>query len=303
MTLILFEQTITMLLLMGIGMALTRAGWMDDAFTKKLGAILLNVVTPCTVLNGFLDPPEGATVADLGVALAASVIMICVSVAIGLACYGPKRGIDAFATTFSNCGFIGIPLVSAVYGSGAMLYLAAFIAVFNIAMFTYGEWLLTKDATMVSPRSVATNPVVIACLLGIAIFVLGIRLPVIIADAVADLADANTAVAMLILGSYLAKLDLRSLVDDRTVWATVGMRNVVCPLAIIAALRLFGMPANAIVLSTFIAAAAPSAGNTALFAQQFDLDYERAVKIVCLSTVISVITLPIMFGLAMRVMA
>ena len=303
MTLVLFEQTITMLLLMGVGMVLTFFGWIDDVFTKRLGAILLNVITPCIVLNGFLNPPEGTTAADLGAAIVASIIMTVVTVAIGFAVFGQRRRIDAFATTFSNCGFIGIPLVRAVYGEGAMLYLAAFMAVFNIVMFTYGEWLLSGDSRVVSPKAIATNPVVISCFLGIAIFLLGIRLPVIIADAVSDLSDANTAMAMLILGSYLAKLDLRSVISDASVWPAVLVRLVVTPLAIIGALRLFGQPSTPIVMSIFIAAAAPSAANTALFAQQFDLDYEHAVKAVCLSTILSVVTLPAMFALCMQVLA
>jgi predicted permease len=295
---VLFEQTLTMLVLMLIGMVLTLRGWMDDVFTKKLGAILLNIIVPCVSLHGFINPPKGATVADLGTAMLLSVIMITVALALGMAVFGTKHRVDSFGTTFSNCGFIGIPLVTAVFGDDAMFYLACLIAAFNIVMYTYGEWLLTGDASLVSPRAIATNPVVIASLLGVVLFLTGFRLPEVAASAIEDLTNANTAIAMLILGSYLAKLDVHDLVSDKRVYVTTFLRLVAAPGITIAVLWLLHASWDIIAMSVFVGMAAPSGANTAIFAQQYDLDYEHAVKVVCISTILSVITLPLMFQLA-----
>ena len=298
MAFILFEQTLTMLAIMVIGMVLTMSGWMDDVFTKKLGAILLNIIVPCISLRGFINPPKGATVADLGTAILLSVIMISAALVLGLVAFGTRRRVDSFGTTFSNCGFIGIPLVTAVFGDDAMFYLACLIATFNIVMYTYGEWLLTGDASHVSPRAIATNPVVIASVLGIALFVAGVQLPEVATSAIEDLSDANTAIAMLILGSYLAKLDLHDLVADKRVYVTTFLRLVAAPGITIVVLWLMHVSWDIIAMSVFVGMAAPSGANTAIFAQQYDLDYEHAVKIVCISTILSVITLPLMFQLA-----
>ena len=180
--------------------------------------------------------------------------------------------------------------------------MSGLIALFNVFMFTYGIWLLTGDPRHVSLRSVATNPVVLAAVLGVVVFMLGIPMPAVLDDAVEILADCNTGLAMLILGSYLARLDLRSALGDWTVMPPVLLRLVAIPLASIGVMRLLGWEPDVLTLSVLIGAIGPVGTNTALFAEQYGTDLDRSVSVVCISTVLSVVTVPLVFQAALMVL-
>ncbi|MBQ6394786.1 MAG: AEC family transporter, partial [Atopobiaceae bacterium] len=125
MAYIIFKQAVTMLLLMAVGFYLTKNGTIDEEFSKKLGRVLLDVIVPCLALNGFLAPPEGATVSDLWMALGLSAVLLLVSTIIGFLVYGRRKPIEDFAAAFMNVGFIGVPIVTAVFGPSAMFYVAS----------------------------------------------------------------------------------------------------------------------------------------------------------------------------------
>ena len=302
MALVLFQRTVTMLIRMGVGLLATKVGMIDEDFTKRLGRVLLTIITPCLSFHGLVSPPDGATPADLARALVLSALLIVITVVAGFAIYGRRRPIDCFAATFFNCGFIGVPLVTSVFGTEAMFYVSGLIALFNVFMFTYGIWLLTGDPRHVSLRSVATNPVVLAAVVGVVVFMLGIPMPAVLDDAVEILADCNTGLAMLILGSYLARLDLRSALGDWTVMPPVLLRLVAIPLASIGVMRLLGWEPDVLTLSVLIGAIGPVGTNTALFAEQYGTDLDRSVSVVCISTVLSVVTVPLVFQAALMVL-
>lgn len=298
MALILLQQTITMLVLMAVGLGLTRTGMFDEAFTKRLGNFLLTVIVPCITIRGFLDPPEGAELSTMLGSLGISAVVMGIAGVVGFAIYGRKRNLDAFAVSFSNAGFFGIPLVTSLYGDAAMFYMAGLLAVFNAEMFTYGQWLLTGDPTTMKPRSIITNPVVIAAVAGCLVFALHVPVPPMVEGALDALANCNTALAMLILGSYLAKLSPRDFVSDPRSYLVMAVRLLLVPAVTILVFRLVGWSLDPLPASILIGGCAPVGANIAILAQQHDMDYEHAIKLVCISTILSCVTLPLMFQLA-----
>ncbi len=298
MAFIIFEQTLTMLGLMAVGLWLTKSGAIDEVFTKKLGYVLVNVIVPCLALNGFMDPPEGAQISDFLLSFGLSLLLLVIAAAVGFVAFGRRKPIEAFGNTVINAGFIGVPIVTAVFGPSAMFYVAATVALNNIIQFTYGCWLLTGDTSLIKPKAILTNPVVVASVLGVILFVTGFQLPAPVASGVKIMSNANTAVAMIILGSQLAGLDWKTAFNDVTAFVSIALRLVVAPLLSILVLKVLGFTLTPLVAAIFIDVICPMGVNTAVMAQQFDMDYEHAVKIVCLSTILCVVTMPLMFQLA-----
>lgn len=297
MSLIILQQTLTMLLLMGTGVVLTRIGILDDAASSALGKLLVSCIIPCVTLNSFMVPMKEGGLGLLGQSAILGMASLAIAMAVSYIIFSRREPEQDFGAAFSNAGFVGIPLVSATFGKEAVFYIAPMISFLNILQWTYGEWLLTGDSRKVQLKSVLLNPVLIATVMGILLYATQLPVPGIVSRSVEMLADTNTPIAMLVLGSYLAKTQPKSLVADVRVWAGSIVRLFVVPLATALLIRLSGMGNSEMVQALFIASAAPVGANVAIFAQQCGADYRLSVRLVCLSTLLSVMSVPIVFQL------
>ena len=124
-----------------------------------------------------------------------------------------------------------------------------------------------------------------------------LHLPAVIAEPVGFFADLNTPLAMLIIGSYVAKVDLQSFVSDFAVYKMAALRLLVAPALFVVCL-LFIRPSQELFVTSVIQAACPVAANTVLFAVQYKRDSALASKTVAVSTVLSIISIPLMTILA-----
>lgn len=292
MSLIILQQTLTMLLLMCIGVVLTRIGILNDAVSGALGKLLVSCIIPCVTIRSFMVPMAEGGLGMLGQSAVLGIASLAVAMAVSFAIFSRQAPEQDFAAAFSNAGFVGIPLVTATIGEEAVFYIAPMISFLNILQWTYGEWLLTGDSKKVQIKTVLLNPVLMATVIGIVIYVTQLPVPGVVSKSIEMLADTNTPLAMLVLGSYLAKVPLRSLVADARVWTCSAVRLVVVPLVMVLLIRISGIGTGEMVQALFIASAAPVGANVAIFAQQCDADYEFSVRLVCLSTLLSVASVP-----------
>ena len=157
---------------------------------------------------------------------------------------------------------------------------------------------MTGDRSAVSVNKIKTNPIVISFLAGILLFFLPVTLPGAIQGIVGTVASMNGPLAMIVLGIYLAQMPLKALFTDRMAYKCSIVRLIVIPLLTIVIMMIFPAKYAAVKLTILIAAAAPVGSNVAIFAQIFEKDYLTAVKEVCLSTVFSVVSLPVVIGIA-----
>ena len=183
-------------------------------------------------------------------------------------------------------------------GDEAVFYVSSFVALLNILQWTYGVFLLTQDKSVVSFQKLCTNPIILSFLAGLILFFIPLQLPDIMNGMIGTLADMNGPLAMIVLGTYLAQIPLRSLFTESVVYRCTFVRLIVIPVLTILMLVLLPEEYRIIKLTVLIAASAPVGSNVAIFAQLYDGDYFRAVKEVCLSTVFSIITLPLITGIA-----
>lgn len=302
MAFVVFQQILVMLLLMVVGLVLTRLGYLPDAVTKKLGAILLTLVIPDVVLRSLAEPGVSGDVAGLGLSFALAAAALGISCGLSFVLWGRRRPIDDFAASYANPSFFAIPLVEVVYGEGAVFYMAGFIALLNILQWTYGSWVLTGDVGRVKPKTIVTSPIFIATVLGVVIYLLQVPIHPVIGGVMDMIAQLNTPLAMLVLGSYLAKLTPRQLLLDGKAYLVCLVRLVVAPLLMLGLLVLLHVAAGPLSTAVLLAACAPVGAGVAIYAQQFDMDAPYAVKLVCLSTVLSAVSIPLIYQLSTMVL-
>ena len=298
--LILLRQIAIMALLMAVGIYLSRKGFLSPQGTKDLGAILLRIIIPCVIVKSYITTYSRERLLEL--ALSAGLALVAFILAMGIAylVYGKRRRIENFAAAFCNAGFIGIPLAQAVIGDEGVFYMAASVALLNLFQWTYGVYIMTDRRDSISAKTIAKTPVVIAIVIGIALVLSRLPVPGIVTSTLGYIAGMNTPVAMILMGTYMAKLPWRKLLDKRA-YGCVLLRLVVIPAVVLAVFWALPITNQNVALAAYLAAATPVGANICVFAQQYDCDYEFSVVTVCLSTVLSIVTVPLMVSLAQMV--
>lgn len=294
---ILLKQIAIMALLIAVGWVLRRKEFLSEQGTKELGAILLRIIIPCVIVKSYIVPYSRERLLELALSAGLALLGFVVAMLIAYAVYGKRRRIENFAAAFCNAGFIGIPLAQATIGEDGVFYVAASVALLNLFQWTYGVYIMTDRRDAIRAKTIATNPVVIAIVIGVVLFAGRIPVPEILTSTLGYIAGMNTPVAMILMGTYLARVSWREMLDRRA-YGCVLLRLVVIPAVVLVLFWLLPVSNTAVVMAVFLAAATPVGANICVFAQQYNSDYPFSVVTVCLSTVLSVVTVPLLSTLA-----
>ncbi len=295
---LLMRQNIIMFIYMFIGIFLYKKKLLTTAGSSDIGRLLLYIIMPVAILKSYLQEFSMDMLIGLGLSFGASLAALLLSILISRLAFGQKHPIEHFGTAFSNAGFIGIPLVQMTLGGDAVFYVASFVALLNILQWTYGVFVMTDGRSKISFRTIITNPVVLSFLAGMILFFLPIQVPELLNTVLSTIASMNGPLAMIVMGAYLGQLTLKELFLDKTVYFCTILRLLVIPFATILLLSL--LPKDYLVLkqTILIAAAAPVGANVAIFANLHGQNYTQAVKDVCLSTILCILSYPVVLGAA-----
>ncbi len=295
---IVLKQTMTMAIYMAVGYVLFKTGKITKEGSKSIATILIWLIVPAVIINSFCVEFSMDRLIQLGVSALLGALALLLSIIAARIFYG-KTSIEQFAFAFSYAGFIGFPLVKASFGDSAVFFLIGFVAMLNLLQWSYGVSLLQGKQVKLKAKQVLTNPIFLAPFIGLAIFAAGFgtRLPNVVQGAISGISALNAPLAMIVLGVYLAQTDLKSMLLNYKLYILSTFRLLVIPVLTIGLFLL--LPGDTeIKLAIMTAAAAPVGSNVAVYAQLYDADYPYACQTVALSTVLSVITLPLMIALA-----
>ena len=295
---VLFRQVIIMFILMGVGFAAYRKDWISDQGAKDIGKLLLNVAIPVVVVSNFCVQKSAEKTMELFSSLFFSVLSLLIAILVSFVLFHKKDRIAEFASAFSNAGFIGIPLVQATFGSTAVFYISMMIVLISFLQWTYGVYTITDDKSVMDVKKVLGNPVFLAVLIGLFLYFTQISLPSLASEVFSIISSINTPLAMFSSGVYLAQSDLSLMIRNRNMYFVSLMRLLIIPLITVAAFKLIPFGTEAMKLSILCAAACPVGSNVAIFAQQYDKDYRSGVGYVCISTLLCIITLPLLVYIA-----
>lgn len=297
LALITAQQVIILFLLIGCGFVAVKTGVLKQEGKQTLSNLLLYLVVPAMIVHSYMMEFSEEILHNLLAAFGMSVLAILIGTAITLLLTARRKDrrapIFRFACVFSNAAYMGFPLISALFGAEGLLYASAYVTVFNILLWTMGYGMVSGSS---NPKEVARSllhtPVLYAMVVGLAIYLLQIPVPNLIAQPIDLLSGMNTPLSMLITGMLIAAGDLKSIVCDRHIWKLAALRMVLIPavcVAVFALLGFHGMSAQVVLLLE----CCPAAAITSVFAVQFGHEERFAAGSVVLTTLLSIVTLPL----------
>ena len=293
--LLVMEKVGILFVMIAVGFACTKAGMLTHKGIAEITAFLLRIVTPCLIVSSFLSADSGVELPVLGFSVLTAVLAHLLAVLLSLLTFRKsepdRQKTLRFAVIFSNTGFMGMPLVQSVVGDSGVVYASVYIAVFNLFCWTYG-YSMMSGGKRASLKTALLNPGVIGLAVGVPIYLLKISLPELILQPVQGFAALNTPLAMVVVGSHIAAIEWKSMFTDWQVYAASALRLIVAPLLFLGAILVL-RPSYPLFVGNVIQAAAPVAANAVLFSVQFGRDARLASKVVALSTLLSIITLPL----------
>lgn len=296
-------QIVIMFILILFGFFLYKKGAFTRRGCNQLSNFVLGTVCPVLIFTSFQKDLEPRLINGLLMAFLLSAVSHIVLIALGAVFCGKRRGedggVERFAIAYSNCAFLGIPLIEAVYGTDGIFYLTAYIAVFNLLSWTHGIMTMTNRMNFKSAVNALKAPAVLATFAGLIFFFLQIRLPDIIMQPLNYIASLNTPLAMLISGMTIARSNLKSALKKPGIYLTGALKLIAGPLIIM--LLLIPFDIDPVVANTIlISAACPTATSTIMFAAKYGKNSVYASEIFAVSTIASAATMPLIMFIASK---
>ncbi len=293
------EKVAVMLILIVMGYIITKLGMLTEKGAAEINSLLVKIVTPCLIINSLVNSGGDLALGELLFSVAMSALAIGVALIVSYCFFRrdpPERQkVLRFSTIYSNAGFMGLPLIQGILGDKGVIYGSFFIVVFNLICWTHGYRMMSGGK--LNLKAALLNPGIIGLVIGLPVYFFKISLPAVVKEPIGFLSGLNTPLAMLVIGSYVARVDFKSFVSDLSVYKMAFLRLILCP-ALYFLLLLLIRPEPDLFISSVIQASAPVAANTVLFAVEYGQDSRLASKAVALSTVLSIITIPIFTILA-----
>lgn len=302
---IIVNQILKMLLLMLLGCLCYRLKLVDQHGNKILADLLLMVVNPVLAVMALQTEYHPDYVSGLLwsylLAVLTHLIMIGVSALLIKKGDNENCAIERFSSMYANCGFMGIPLVQSILGSEGVLYLTAYMTVFNLFSWTHGIGLMTGKASLKTLKKGLLSPMVIASLFGLVLFILKIQFPAVIADTLNYVSGMNTPLAMMIAGISVAQTDLRAMMRNKKLYFIALIKLLLMPALVLAGLSVISI-SPIVACTVLIAAACPSAATCTAFSLRFKKNYQYASEMYAFTTLCSLATVPLFVYAAERLL-
>ncbi|WP_457945206.1 AEC family transporter [Caproiciproducens sp. LBM24188] len=289
------ERVLILFLMISAGFVSGKTGAISKRGAQQINFILFYIVTPALIISSLQSMIGQISVTKLLIAGGFSVLCMLVSILVGMRFFpksvSERKKVLRFACTYSNCGFMGLPLVQSVMGDVGVAYASMFLVVYNVFVWTHG-YAAMSGSNKLGWKKIVANPGLIGIVLGFPLFAFSIHLPELLETPLDSFASLNTPLAMIVIGSYISRVNLKELFNDWSLYGVAAVRMILIPLVSFGLLY-FTCPDKTIAATMLILSAAPSGANTAMFAALFGGDAKLASKSVAFTTLCSIITMPV----------
>ena len=296
---IVFAKMAMLVLIMLLGYLCARIGITGPEFNQRVTPLVMNVLLTATILNSVLSVPDftGREIVDYVLVLTAATVLQVV-----IAWFLPRLlrtrsedvGATRLVTAFGNVGFVGLPVVAAIFGDEMVFFASLCNIPFNLALYSCSAAQLSPDGGRVRWQDVLNAPV-IATLLSVVLLLSRVHVPGVLADTISSVSGATIPLSMLVIGTSLGGISVRSVLTDWRVYVVSAVRLLVCPLLTWLVLRPFA--AGALLGISVLMAACPSAMLVTALCLQYGRSDAFASKCIFLSTVLSAVTIPLLIWL------
>lgn len=296
---IVFAKMAMLVLIMLLGYLCARIGITGPEFNQRVTPLMVKVLLPTTILNSVLSVPDFS-----GRELLDYILVMTVMVALQMlpAWFLPRLmrtrsedvGATRLVTAFGNVGFVGLPVVAAIFGDEMVFFASLCNIPFNLALYSCSAAQLSPDGGRVRWQDVLNAPV-IATLLSVVLLLSRVHVPGVLADTISSVSGVTIPLSMLVIGTSLGGISVRSVLTDWRVYVVSAVRLLVCPLLTWLVLRPFA--AGALLGISVLMAACPSAMLVTALCLQYGRSDAFASKCIFLSTVLSAVTIPLLIWL------
>ncbi len=293
------NQVAILFLLILVGFIIRKLELLNRELNKGLSDFLLYVTLPFSIVISFNIPFSKALLSNAAIVLLISIIIHVFAIFISKLLfykYQPAAQRVLRATTiFSNCGFMGFPILAGIFGTRGVFYGSFYVLTFNILIWTAGVIIFTGKRDADSWKQ-ALNPAVISVVIGLILFIFSIKLPMPIYKTLEMVGSMTTPLSMIIIGSLLTEIKFSEVFSGFAIFYATIIRLLVMPLIAILILMLLGV--KGLILGVpVLASAMPIAATVVVFAEKHGADALLASRAVFLSTLMSIITIPTIIGL------
>lgn len=290
------NQIFIMFLLMLVGYILSKKDIINEEGTKQISSVLMFVATPAIIIASYQRAFEVELAKRLLLIFVFCLIAYIIPIILGEILFKKNSTLDfqdkRMCIVFANNGFMAIPLLQALLGSIGVFLGSAHIVMGNVFLWTYGAKTMGGEKYKINLKTAFINPGVLAMLGGFLLFVSPVKLPDTVYQILNYLGALNTPLAMIVLGAFLAKINLLDCIRDKSLYSISMYKLIVVPAILMLILLL--LPVDKMMAATLlIGTAAPTGIIAPMFAQRFKTNHLYSTKIVALTTLLCIMTMPI----------
>lgn len=295
---IIIEQLLEMFIVVIFGFMLARRNILKENTQQEIAEMLTKYIVPLTLVLAFQQPFNPDQLIGIGWAFIGALGIFTVRILWAHFGFRGADKIDRYATVFSNSVFVGIPIIFPILGYEGILYLSMYLIVSGTLQYTYGIWSLSDGKETITLRSALTNPGILGTATGLILYIFQIQLPDVVFNSLDTIAGLSSPLGMMLLGGYLARSHFREVFFIWRNYWVVSHRLLVTPILGFIVLWLLPIEDPTILLTLAIVNSTPTAVNTAVFSQIYGGDYEYGARLVILSSILSMITMPFLIAAA-----
>ena len=303
---IVFGQMLSMFLLILVGLACSKTGLVKESEEGVLSRLVVNLFNPMLLISSVINTADRPDAKSLGIAAFIAIvadlsfILISRTTAKFFSKDDDERKMYQMMFTFANVGFIGIPLVKAVFGSGPLIYVAIHVILFNVLIYTYGIATLTsgreKGKFSRSDLKGVVNPGTIASLIALLLFFLDFRLPAFLSTTITFLGNCVTPIALMIIGFYLSRTTFSKVFLSKRMYVFSFVKLLVIPA--IAVFILKQLPISETLLGVSVLMISMPVGNLPVsLGNQYGVKSDVCSQAIIITTLLSVVTIPLIVSL------
>jgi malate permease and related proteins len=296
-------QMAMLFVLIGVGYACKRAHYTNEEVDTGLSKVVINVAMPALILSSVLSSEESLTLEEIGITFLFCMLVMLFVAALAFVFVAVFRipsglkGVYRFMMTFGNVGFLGFPVIQAIYGSGALIYASIFQVPFNLLCYTVGPAFIVQDKQGVRAKKVSIKtfltPMSISCVAAILLEVFGVHNVPVVTDTLTLLGNMATPAAMIIIGSQMANMPLRDIAGTPRLWVMSAFRLIVNPLFVWLLFSQF--VSDPLLLGTLVVfSAMPVANVGVMFSLLYGIDTKTLSQGIIVSTLLSLISIPLL---------
>ncbi|MBV4425809.1 AEC family transporter [Clostridium tyrobutyricum] len=299
-SLIVFRQIIILFLIIGVGYYASKKGIIDEKMNKGLSDFIVRITLPLLILSSFkgnYSPDMMSTIIKILIfTVLIFIFSIIISNLLNIKISRGKKSVAVFTGIFSNCGFIGFSILNIVYGQKGILYASIFNLVYNLFVWTFGIRIFVKKTDENILKKVLMNPNIISVFIGLILIVFSISIPSILESFCTAVGGMTTPLSMIVIGSILTQVEIKKIFKDLSLYYISLLRLLIIPFLIYLILTLLKVD-NLVKSIIVISEAMPAATLCPILAQSYGGNVKYASQAVFITTLVSIITIPLVITL------